>query len=848
MKITLNWLKEYIKTDLSVDEIAEKLTAIGLEVEDIIDNSKDLNSFFIAEIIATEDVANSTKLKLCQVRISQDQILPVICGAKNARAGMKIIFAPIGSIIPSNKMQIKKAKIAGIESNGMICSASELQIENIVNDNGGIVEIDNNVEIGTKIVDLFQISDVVIEINITPNRGDCLGIIGIARELVASGIASFTDKYYNDIKYQYQHKNIENNIKINNLSQLEHSEISELPDYLIINDGKFDNISHKMACQFFSHRVIRNIKNCQSPKWLQDRLLAIGINSISAIVDVINYTMIIFNQPMHCFDANKIGDEITIRFAKNNEEFISLKEEKYLLTNQDLVISTNNYKNNIANEKIISLAGIIGGIDTACDINSNDIIIESANFNHIIIANSGRKHNINSDSRYRFERNIDDSNIITALDFATNLIIDICGNIDSKVSNINLIDNKYQNKIIIDFNINNIRNLIGIEPDITSIESILHKLSFKIIKRDADIDKNIVLTLEIPSFRKDVSNQEDIIEEIIRILGYHHIKSQPIILDNSNLNIDNSKKIDNIRLLLANKGCNEVITWSFIDYKIAEMMQVNHHNLIIANPISSEMNYMRPTLAIGMINSYYKNYLRGCGDLSLFEIGNIFNDKDCQQLAIGIVRSGKDAIKNHYQPSRNFDVFDIKQDVINICEILDINPKSLIFSKEDLPAYYHPYRSARVMMGKKIIAHFGEIHPKISKYFDIKNNINFGEVFLTDDLLINKLINKKSFTFNDLPMVERDFAFIINKDVALADMLRSIENIDKTHIKKVNIFDIYDLKQDNVHSVALKVFLQPQIKTFTNDEIESISQRIINDLLNKYQAKIRSNNVSNLII
>jgi phenylalanyl-tRNA synthetase beta chain len=784
MKFSFSSLKEYLDTNNSAQEICEKLTALGLEVESFEDQAKNLATFTVAEIIEAKAHENSTKLQICQVLTADYKTpLQIVCGAANARVGLKVAYAKIGSVIPSNGMVIKKAKIAGTESNGMLCSASELGFQG---DDSGIIEIDEKWQVGDKITDVYGINDKIIEINVTPNRGDCLGTYGIARDLAAAGAGI--------------------------LKQLENTETKGIFPFSL----RVENQA-VAACPRISFRQIKNVKNCESPKWLKEKLESVGINSISAIVDVTNYVMHSLNRPMHAYDASKLNDGITIRFAKDGEKFTSLKDETYALDEKILVIADV--------EKSAGVAGVIGGKDSSCEFETTEIILESAFFTPSAVSYSGRKLNILSDARHRFERGVDEDSCNAGIDLATKLILEICGGEPSEVKNLG---EKSAAKTI-KFDITQIKKLIGIEIAETEVRKILESLSFK-------IDDNFNVT--IPPHRHDIAIKEDLIEEIVRIFGYEKIT--PVKLDSENTPLKSPiSNLNKARAHLASQGMIETISWSFVDSKLVDIFAEKIENLTLSNPISSEMDHMRPNLAIGLIESYKKNYLRNIANLSLFEIGNTFS-KDGQKQMISGIRSGKNQEEDHYQTQRDFDVFDVKKDVAGLVETLGLRFENLQIDITNPLKYYHPHRFAALRLGKNLVGYFGEIHPAILKKFDLKNPINIFEIF-TDSLPNSKKSNiRKSFTTNDFPIVERDFAFLVNEDAAVGDLIKTILSADKNLIKTVDIFDIFSGKniEENKKSVALRVKIQAD-KTLTSEEIAEISQKIIDAALKK-SAVIRS--------
>jgi phenylalanyl-tRNA synthetase beta chain len=789
MKLTLSWLKEHLNTNASLPEICAKLTNIGLEVESVEDESKTLEVFFVAKIIEAKPHQDSTKLKICQVAIDNSgALLQIICGASNARAGLKVVYAPIGAIIPSNQMIIKKAKIAGIESNGMLCSAKELGLGN---DDFGIIEIDEKWEIGTKINEVFALNDATIEVNVTPNRGDCLGIFGIARDLAAS--------------------------EIGNLKNLE---IKKYPAQFSFG-FKIENQAPQ-ACNYAVFRHLKNLKNCQSPKWLKDKLNSIGVNSISAIVDVVNYVMFTLNRPMHAYDANKIDGGLQIRFSQAAEKFISLKNEEFVLDEKDLLISDS--------QKNLGIAGIIGSSNSSCDIETSEILLEAAFFEASIIAQTGRKLNILSDARFRFERGVDEQTCESGIDLATQLILEICG---GEASEIKIIGAKSSFKKI-GFDLQKIKKLTDLEVPEKLALKILNDLGFVAEKTP---ENNFLV--QVPSHRHDIFCEADLVEEITRIFGYEKIGTENFW---QNLNQKTQPNIlYQARNYLALQGMIETISWSFIDENLVEIFAEKQPELTLKNPISVELNHMRPNLIVGLLESCRKNVLRNFDNLALFEVGNVFLSEG-QKLMISGLRTGKTHEQNHYQEMRDFDIFDVKKDFFEVVEIFGIRAESLQINASNAPKYYHPHRFAAIKLGKNLLGYFGEIHPTIAKKFELKNRVNVFEIFVDALPNLPKSNSRKAFLSNNLQFVERDFAFLVDKNCAIGDLAKTISNCDKQLIKEVNIFDIFSGQNIafDKKSVALRVKIQPIEKTLTSEEIDLIAQKIIETVAKFYGASLRS--------
>ncbi len=812
MKLTLSWLKEHLTTSANLGQICATLTDIGLEVESCEDEARQLAYFTVAKILEAKKHENSDKLKICQVEVAvsgkPNEVLQIICGAANARAGIKVAYAPIGAVIPANGMVIKKAKIAGVESSGMLCSARELGLGDA---DEGIIEIDEKFAVGTKITEIFGKNDAVIEINVTPNRGDCLGVAGIARDLAAAGLGELQ---------KFAVSNVAGNF---------------LLPILIKNDAP-------EICNFAAFRSIKNIKNCESPKWLKEKLAAVSVNSISAVVDVTNFVMLSLNRPMHAYDAAKIKGALHIRLARLGEEIVSLKNEEHILDEKMLVIADD--------EKSLGIAGIIGSSGSGCSLETSEILLEAAYFNPVSIATTGRALNIITDARYRFERGVDAASCLQGINLATKLITEICG---GEVSEIKIVEGAAMATKKIEFDLSLIKKRTGLEVAPDKACEILQKLEFALEKISVEnpvsssrltATGSVAYLVTVPSHRHDVEGPHDLVEEVVRIYGYNKIVPQKL----ENIVPQSANDIfDKTRAALVAKGFVENINWSFNDHNLVEIFAEVKPELTLANPISAELDHMRPNLVIGLIQSYQKNYLRRVENISSFEIGKVFLgvEEKLQRQMIAGLRAGMNKEQNHYNDQRAFDIFDVKKDIFEVLEIFGLKSSSVQISTADAPKYYHPHRFAALKLGKNIVGYFGEIHPKIAQKFDIKTAMNVFEIFV--DTLPNiaaqgsKATTKKSFIANDLQQVERDFAFLLDKNQTIGDLTKTIENCDKQLIKQVDIFDIYSGKniEEGKKSVALRVVIQPLEKTLTSEEIEVLSKKIIEAVQKNHQAQLR---------
>ena len=648
MIITIPWLKEHLKTKASDSEIINQLTNIGLEVESIKENSGGMSAFKIAKILKTEKHPNADKLKVCDVSLGGKEILKVVCGAPNAREGLITIYAPPGAVIPKTNFELKAAKIRGIVSRGMLCSESEL---NLSSESDGIIELKNKEKnIGNSYFNTK--SEKSIDISITPNRADCLGLRGIARDLSSAGVGKLIQTKIKKIKQTSKHS-IKTSIAR-----------SKTP-----------------GCPTFGSCYIKNITNKESPDWLKKKLISLGLKPISAVVDVTNYVMFDLNRPLHVYDADKINKEIIVRDSKNGEEFEALDNKKYKLKSGMCVISDNS--------GVLGLGGIIGGTSTSTELNTKNILLEAAYFLPSSIRKTARELNINTDAKYRFERGIDPNSIKEGLELATELITRICGGEASKFI---IMGKQNQESKIIKFELQKFEKIIGIPININEADKILSSLGFK-CKKDK---KN--LKVSIPTWRPDINLEEDIIEELIRIKGFDKIKLIKPEKNRTKETLNFKQKLFHLsQRALASKGYLEAVTWSFTDSKIDKQFSKGEKEISIFNPISSDLDVLRRSIFSNLAIHLKKNQDRGHEDLSIFEIGPTFFGKNPgeQQIVVGGLKSGKVDSKSWLNKERNIDVFDIKSDVIKTLEELGVEQKD-IFVSDNTKYCYHPGRSGSI--------------------------------------------------------------------------------------------------------------------------------------------------------
>ncbi len=802
MKITYDWLKDHLKTSAKEDKLLEKLTDIGLEVESIENLSEGLDLFKVAKILKIEKHPNADRLKVCDVDIGNKEIKKVVCGAENAREGLLTVYAPPGAVIPKNKTKLVVAKIRDVTSYGMLCSESEL---NLSDESDGITELPFSKyakNIGKSY--FSKSSSNLIDLSITPNRPDCLGVRGIARDLSAAGFGSL--KLAKDKKIK-SNKNQSLKVKITK--------------------------EKNQGCLSFGSCLISNVKNTESPQWLKDKLISIGQKPISAIVDITNYVMIDINRPLHAYDADKIEKGIIVRNSKSGEEFTALDNKDYKLDDGMCVISDN--------EGVLGLGGIIGGTRSGTELDTKNVLLESAYFDPRSIRKTAKKLNIDTDAKFRFERGIDQLSIEDGLNKAAFLIKEICGGEISKID-IQKIDS-YKNKII-KFEPKTFEKITGFKISSKEMINILDRLGFKLKK------ENKSFKLSVPSWRPDITQEIDIVEELVRISGYEKIKIENPIKERSKNTLNPTQKLFHfLQRAVASKGYLETITWSFTDTKYNDHFKEANKEIKIVNPISSELAVLRNSIFSNLTMYISKNLDRGIKDLSLFEIGPIFygSQPGEQNTVVCGLSAGKKSRLSWIEKERNVDVFDIKKDVIQTLVEAGYDSEKFYIDDES-PNYYHPGKSGRLFLNKgkeKVAAYFGEINPNITKTLDIKTESLVGfEIFLDNLKLPKKTLKdqKTKYSVSDFQKSERDFAFIVDRTLKVQDLVGVISSIDKNLISNIKVFDVYegDNIPENKKSIAISVTIQSLEKTLTDNDLEKINNLIIETVENKTGAKIRS--------
>lgn len=801
MKFTLSWLKRHLETNASLEEICTALTNIGLELESLDDPAATYGAFKVAYVQSAERHPDADKLQVCTVK-DEHGTHQVVCGAHNAKAGMYGIFAPEGSYIPGLDFTLKKTKIRGVESNGMLVSEKEMMLSE---DHDGIIELDGEPEIGTPMAKIFGLDDPIIEINLTPNRADCAGVYGIARDLAAAGLGTLKTLDSQAVKGTFT---------------------SKIGVSIEDTDG----------CPLFLGREIRGLKNGPSPKWFQQLLKAVGLRPISALVDITNFMSQEHARPLHVYDADKLSGDITVRETRGGESLEALNDKSYENVNAGAIGITDG-------PGLIGLGGIVGGTSTGSTDETANVFVEAAYFNPARIARTGRDMSIISDARYRFERGVDPEFTATGMELATKLIIEFCGGEASEIVQAGKMPEWTRE---VSYDPAYVEQLIGLPIDETRQFEILNALGFSV---DGSATP---YTITPPSWRGDVFGAADIVEEVIRIVGFDQIPAISVHGENTGTVAETPllSKARKARAAMSARGLNECVTWSFMKTQYARSFGLNDNaqiaSLTLKNSISSEIDTMRPSILPNLIQAAMSNEARGFGDVALCEIGPVFESvqPDGQKIMASGIRAGNNAAR-HWSDgnsARAVDTYDAKADAIAALEAAGAPAAGAQVSR-DVPDYYHPGRSGALKLGKNVLAYFGEIHPAILEEMDAKSPVVGFEVFLENIPASKKKsgTEKSYLKLEPLQPVGRDFAFLVDETVAAGEILRTVKAADKALITDVSIFDVYKGKgvEDGKKSVALNVVLQPKDETLKDADIEAISKKITDSVLEKLGGVLR---------
>jgi phenylalanyl-tRNA synthetase beta chain len=804
VKFTLAWLKEHLDTDASLDAIVAKLTMIGLEVERVEDKAKALSPFTIARVISAEQHPNADRLRVCMVDTGTGDPVQVVCGAPNARTGMKGVFSPPGSFIPGKNMTLSVGTIRGVESRGMLLSEAELQMSD---DHDGIIDLPADAPVGTPYAHWAGIDDPMIEINLTPNRPDCTGVHGIARDLAAADLGTFKDPSIKPVEGAFP-----------------------CPVSVKLDFGATPSL-----CPGFALRLVRGVKNGPSPDWLARRLTAIGLRPINALVDITNFITFDRGRPLHVFDAAKVSGDLVVRRARAGETLKALDARTYALDESMCVIADQT--------GVESLAGIMGGEASGVSETTTDVLIESALWDPANVAQTGRTLGINSDARYRFERGVDPAFMVPGLDLATRMVLELAGGTPSEIT---IAGGKHGEDRIIDFPLAELRRLAGLDARLPEVKRVLGRLGFFVAGQGETVK------VAVPSWRPDIEGKADVVEEIVRILGVDRVPPTPFdrgeaprkpVLTPAQVRTGKARRA------LAARGMVEAVTWSFIARPEAELFGGGSPALALANPIAAELSDMRPSLIPGLVKAAQGNADRGFADAALFEVGQVFkgDQPDDQFTAAAGVRrrlaKAGGSGRHWSSPAAQVDAFDVEADALALLAAAGA-PAQALQVVPGGPAWFHPGRSGTIQIGPQtVLGHFGELHPKTLEALGAEGPLVVFETIL------ERIPNPKAKATRARPMlelspfqpIERDFAFVLEGAVKAADIVRAAQSVDRKLITGVSVFDVYEGPgiEPGKKSIAIAVTLQPRERTMTDQEIEAVAAKIVAEVGKKTGGVLR---------
>ncbi len=784
MKFTLSWLKDYLDTSASVDDIADGLVGVGLEVEEISNGAATLKDFTVAYVRKAEKHPNADKLRLCEVE-TKDGVKQVVCGAPNARTGMRAIIALPGVVIPHNQTVFAPATIRGQESQAMLCSERELLLSE---EHDGIIDVQGDWPVGTPAATALGLDDPMFYVKVTANRPDALGIYGIARDLAAKGLGT---------------------LKPLDASPVRGAVKSPITVTLDFADTK--------PCPLFIGRYFKGVKNGPSPDWMQKRLRAIGLRPISTLVDITNYITMAYGRPLHVFDADKVKGNIHARMAKDGETLDALDNKTYTLTSEMTVIADDAGAEGIA--------GIIGGSHSSCSEITTNVFLETAWFDPTRTAATGRKLGIHSDARYRFERGVDPGFVEAGAEIATRMILELCG---GEVSELVVAGKPPLQNRKVTLRKTRVKALGGLNAPWADQLAVLRKLGFTVTEAASGA------SAQVPSWRPDVHGEADLVEDICRIIGLEHIPFTPMDRPYAVARpvlTPLQKRMLTSRRTLASRGFNEAVTYAFIPEAHAMLFSSGQRdmNLVLSNPISSEMTDMRPSLLPNLLAAAARNQARGFSDFAVSEVGHAYagDRPENETLRVAGIRHGDASTRSWLKGGRGADAFDTKADCMAVLEACGMAASTLQVVAQ-APVWFHPGRSGSIQMGpQNKLAFFGEVHPKILKAMDVKGPVVAFEIILNAiPAPKQKGTTKAALVLSDLMTVDRDFAFVVEDKVQAADLLKAVKGVDKVLIADASVFDVFKL-DGGKQSLAVSVTLQPKDKTMTEEEIEAVSAKIV---------------------
>jgi phenylalanyl-tRNA synthetase beta chain len=800
MKFTLAWLKDHLDTAADAAAIAEKLTSLGLEVESVVDRSKDLAPFRVGYVVEAKPHPNADRLRVCIVDTGEGQV-QVVCGAPNARTGMKSVFAPAGSHIPGTGLDLKKGVIRGVESNGMLCSAREMGLGQ---DHEGIIELPADAPVGQPFAKVMGLDDPVFDVAVTADRADCLGVRGIARDLAAAGLGKLKPFAAQKIAGTFD-------------SPIRWKR--DLP------------AGAENACPYVVGRYFRGVKNGASPRWLKDRLIAIGLRPISALVDITNYVTFDLGRPLHVFDADKLAGDPTMRLAREGEEILALDGRTYRLDAETVVI---------ADAKAVhGIGGIMGGERSGCTEATTNVFLEVALFDPKRVAATGRKLGIESDARYRFERGLDPVSAEWGAEVAARLVRDLCGGEASHVVSAGTLP-EWRRRLHL--RPERVLRLGGLDLPAAESTRILESLGCEVAPEGPR------LAVTPPSWRADIEGEADLVEEVVRVKGYDAVPAVPLeretALPEPAMTLG-QRRAQQAKRILAARGLLEAVTYSFTDSRAAALFGGTKPELTLANPISAELDVMRPSILPNLLMAAARNAARGIADLGLFEVGPQYADAtiEGQALAAAGIRCGMTGPRHWREKPRAVDAFDAKGDAQGLLAALGAPVENLQVTA-DAPAWYHPGQSGQFRLGPSVLARFGAIHPRVLKALDLDGPAMGFEVLL--DAIPQPKVKagpqRPPLKASAFQPVERDFAFLVAADQPAEKLIRAARGADKALIQNVSLFDLYEGERIEAgkKSVAISVTLQSADRTLTDAEIESASQKIVAAVAKATGAVLRS--------
>jgi phenylalanyl-tRNA synthetase beta chain len=801
MKFTLSWLKDHLDTQASLAEIVDTLTRVGLEVEGVEDPGQKYDGFVVASVIEAKQHPNADRLRVCVVDAGGEPV-QVVCGAPNARAGMKGVFSPVGTYIPGKKLTLAKGVIRGVESNGMLCSAAELELSD---DHEGIIELPADAPVGVPYARFAGLDDPVIDVAVTPNRPDAAGVAGIARDLAAAGLGT-----------------------LKTAAPKPYEGAFDCPTRVRLDFAPGD----RHLCPAFALRLVRGVTNGASPEWMQKRLRAIGLRPISALVDITNYITFDRGRPLHVFDFAKVAGDLDVRRACAGESVLALDGKTYALDDGMVAIADQN--------GVESIAGIMGGEHSGCDETTRDVLIESALWDPANIAHTGRKLGIMTDARYRFERGVDPDFCVPGCDLATEYVLSICGGEPSRMV---VAGDPSPPRRAIPFPYSEVKRLLGVAIPRDEGGAILRRLGF-------GVDGAHVL---VPSWRPDVQVKADVVEQILRIAGVD--RAPPAPLPRLDEGVPRpvltlmQKRTRLAKRTLAALSLREAVTWSFVSKAAAEAFGGGSAALALANPIAADLSDMRPSLIPGLVAAAERNARRGAGDVALFEVGQVFlgSGENDQRIAAAAVRRGRakaDSEGRQWSGGGPVDVFDAKRDAMTLLSALEVNPNAVQVVPGG-PSFLHPGRAATLRLGPKtVLGWFGQLHPGVCEALDAEGPIVAFEITL-DTIPAPKAKptrTKPKLIRSDFMPVERDLAFVVSESVGAADIVKAAEGADRALVTRVGVFDVYRGQglPEGAKSIAIHVTLQPRERTLTEAEIDAAVSKVVAEVSRKTGAALRS--------